>query len=399
MNHVLFTIPGLNHDVPGYGVMLMIGFLLSIWWATRRAEKSNANPDVILNCGFIALIAGVVGCRLMYVIHYWDRFKNQGSTVDIIWAILDVTKGGLEFYGGFVLTSIVVVIWLRYVEKVSIRWYLDIIAPSAALGLAIGRIGCFLNGCCYGGTCELPWAVEFPYGSPAQMHQWQGKLPNAGIPEELLVDIGGMLTPLSREQFDATAQEVATARSFVQAERGKIADLRARIEATSDDAKRTRLERQLREIRTAQLKAVGNLAPLVMTLEKYDLSLDELRAIAAQHGSQPVHPTQIYSFVTALIVALLLNALYYRRSFDGQVIFTLFIIEPVTRWLLEVIRADNPVDTVGVFTISQGIAVGLALVGILGMLWARTQPPRSPRARIWEPPADEKKSKASAPAT
>ena len=83
MKPVLFTIPGINWDVPSYGLMLMLGLFVSIWWAARRAMKSRANPDVILNCGFIAIFAGVVGCRAMYVFHYWDaQFANRGGFIE-----------------------------------------------------------------------------------------------------------------------------------------------------------------------------------------------------------------------------------------------------------------------------------------------------------------------------
>ena len=150
MRPIIITIPGINWDVPGYGLMLMIGLFVAIWWAARRALKSQGSPDVILNCGFIAILAGVIGARIMYVIHYWDGFKAHGGPIEVFLAVIDVRKGGLEFYGGFILTTICSLAWLRYWEKVSLRWYLDILAPSAALGLAIGRIGCLLNGCCYG---------------------------------------------------------------------------------------------------------------------------------------------------------------------------------------------------------------------------------------------------------
>ena len=117
MMPVVFRIPFLNRDIPGYGLMLMIGFMVGIIWAARRAARSKANPDVLLNCGFVALITGVVGARAMYVIHYWDQFKSRGDAGQVFWAVIDVTKGGMEFYGGFVLTVIAVVIWLRRWEK------------------------------------------------------------------------------------------------------------------------------------------------------------------------------------------------------------------------------------------------------------------------------------------
>ena len=104
MRPTLFHIPFLPEwlgDFKSYGVMMMIAFLTGIWMACRRAERSRANPDVILNMGFIALVCGIVGARAMYVIHYWDtRFANQPSP----WlAALDIRAGGLEFLGGPIL--------------------------------------------------------------------------------------------------------------------------------------------------------------------------------------------------------------------------------------------------------------------------------------------------------
>ncbi|RMF76196.1 MAG: prolipoprotein diacylglyceryl transferase, partial [Planctomycetota bacterium] len=211
MKPVVFTLPILGRDIPGYGVMLMVGFLLAIWWATRRAARSGANPEVILDCGFIALIAGVVGCRIMYVWHYWDeRFAIYTDPAARLWAIIDITKGGLEFYGGFILTILCTLAYLKFKAKVSLRWYMDIVAPSAALGLALGRVGCFLNGCCWGGTCELPWGVEFPYGSPAAVSQWNEKQPGAALPKELLYTYKpGVTEPISRESMALTDEEIA----------------------------------------------------------------------------------------------------------------------------------------------------------------------------------------------
>ena len=112
-----FRIPYFERDVPGFGLMLMIAFLMAIAWACRRTARSGGNPDVILNCGFVALIAGVVGCRTMHVVHYWNQFASLGNPIQIAWAIVDVSKGGLEYYGGFILSVIAVPIWLRFVER------------------------------------------------------------------------------------------------------------------------------------------------------------------------------------------------------------------------------------------------------------------------------------------
>jgi len=388
MKPVVFTIPGIGMPVPGFGLMLMAGFMLAIWWAVRRAVRSHANPDVILDCGFVAIVAGVLGCRLMYVIHYWDeQFAGRGL-VETLFAIVDVRRGGLEYYGGFILCVIAVPVYLRFIRKVSIRWYLDIMAPSVMVGLALGRVGCFLNGCCWGGVCEAPWAVTFPFGSPAQRAQWEKMLPGSEVPEELLVSMPpGVAMPLSREGLAASDAQMEK----LNAQR---AALKSRVKsdaAPATDPQQVALARELE-------KNAASLSDVRQNMERYGLSAHELRALAGAHRSLPVHPTQLYSTATALLLALLMNALYWRRTRDGQVILALLAVEPVSRWLLEIIRADNPVDTAG-FTISQFLAILLTLTGILGLFALRALPRRSPLARPWvepEPEAAPEKTTASA---
>src|SRR5690606_24018629 len=134
---------------------------------------------------------------------------------DVLIGIVDVRRGGLEFYGGLVLATVLAPLWLKFRERVSVRWYQDIVAPSVALGLAIGRIGCFLNGCCYGGVCALPWAVTLPAGSPAAVTQWQRELPGAGLPDPLTVKLRGKTEPLPRECFMVSDEEIAVAQQHV----------------------------------------------------------------------------------------------------------------------------------------------------------------------------------------
>jgi len=402
---VLFHIPGINYDLPGYGVAMMIGFLLSIMWAARRALRSGANPDVILDCGFIALIGGVVGARSMYVAHYWDQFAYRGSTAQVIWAIIDVRKGGLEVYGGFICVVILVLLYL-WLKKLSIRWFLDITAPSAALGMALGRVGCFLNGCCWGVvTNQVPWAVQFPYGSPAMMQQWTDRVPGAGLPQELLVTgqgpDGSMTIPLPREALWASDRELDAARTAYAGVLPKIREEEARLSQTPEPAERRHILRDIENITRRAVPPSSHYleyaAPLMC---KYNLTAAELRQLARQHPALPVHPTQLYSVLALGLLAWLLSALYWRRRFDGQVICTLLFIEPPTRFVLELLRADNPVDTAG-FTISQFLSLCLSAVGLLGLLWLRRLPARSPRAAVWEPPPEEppasKKVKAAKP--
>ncbi|MBP7746407.1 MAG: prolipoprotein diacylglyceryl transferase [Phycisphaerae bacterium] len=387
MMPVVFKVPGLGLEVPGYGLMLMIGFLLSIWWAARRAERSGANPDVVLNCGFLALLCGVVGARFMYVVHYWDQFSG-GNLLQIILKIIDVRRGGLEVYGGFILVVASVLVYLWW-GRHSIRWYFDIVAPSAALGMAIGRLGCFLNGCCWGGVCDLPWAVRFPYGSGAQVQQWSDREPGAGLPQELMVfpqhglyADGSSAYAVTRESLRATDAELADVAQRLKVATDQANELKARLDRATDAREKAQIQAEMQKLDIGSLR-YGDLRT---QMKRYNLTAAELRDLAKQHRSLPVHPTQLYSFITLGLLAALLSALYWRRTRDGQVICTLLLIEPWTRWILETLRADNPVDTLGGFTISQFLAICLSAVGLLGLLLLQRQPPRSPRAQRWEPP-------------
>jgi phosphatidylglycerol---prolipoprotein diacylglyceryl transferase len=393
MMPVIFRIPGLGWDVPGYGLALMIGFFLSILWAIRRTARSGGSTDVIVNCGFISLVAGLVGARFMYVAHYWSQFANRGSALQVFWSVLDMRKGGLEVYGGF-LAAIVAVVFYLWLSQNSIRWYMDIIAPSAALGHAVTRIGCFLNGCCWGGVCEqVPWAVRFPYGSPAQVQQCKAHGPEALLPAELLLfgegASGGSAAPIPREALQASDLMLDAARSAAHDIANRNQELRVRIAQTTDPQEQKRLQAEIQNVgRELGKKYPREVAKAAQQMDRYSLSAVQLRTLAHEHPSLPVHPTQIYATITLLLLALLLNALYWRRTRDGQVICMLLLVEPWTRWVLEILRADNPIDTLGQFTISQFLAICISAIGLVGLLALRRLPPRSPRAAAWQPAAE-----------
>lgn len=380
---ILFRIPFVDIPVHGYGLMMMLGFLASIAWGVRRALRARANPDVILNCGFIALIAGVVGSRAMYVVHNWHEFAHRGDVAAVAWSVVDITKGGLEFYGGFMLASVVTLYYL-WAWKHSVRWYLDIMAPSAALGLAFGRVGCFLNGCCWGAVCHLPWAVQFPYGSNAELVHYSEMRPGASLPEELLwTNRSGGTLPISRESIEASDARVRAAIEKTEQVAKRLREAEERLEKGGDAGQRREVAALQNELKASRLKY----ADLREQMNKYGVTAAALRAMAAEHRSLPVHPAQLYETVGALLLALFLNALFYRRAFDGQVICTLFIVQPMQRWVLETIRVDNPVDTFGM-TISQFLALCMIVVAVLAYWVNRRLAARSPLARVWEPPPE-----------
>lgn len=146
-----------SFTVTWYGVCVAAGFWLGAWTSARRAPKAGISPDTVWDLLWVLIVAGIVGARALYVATYWDRdFKNEP------WSeIFMVHHGGLVFHGGFVLAVIAGFAWCARHRLPG--WTLsDILVPGVALGHALGRVGCLMNGCCYGRRCELPWAIHFP---------------------------------------------------------------------------------------------------------------------------------------------------------------------------------------------------------------------------------------------
>jgi phosphatidylglycerol:prolipoprotein diacylglycerol transferase len=172
VRQVLFTIPVLGGlKVFGYGTMLVLGFLGSTWLAAWRARREKLNPEVILDMAFWIFFIGLVGARFFYCIQYW------GDQVKTVWDILQYWKGGIVYYGGILGGSLAFFVY-RHFRPFPLRPYFDALAPAIMVGTLFGRLGCFLNGCCYGDQCDLPWAVSFPRLSPpwADQHA-QGLIP------------------------------------------------------------------------------------------------------------------------------------------------------------------------------------------------------------------------------
>ncbi len=151
--------------LPSYGLMVAIGFALAIYYSYKNVGKSGVNisGDQILSIATFLIIFAMLGARLFYVIQYWADFNGDWA------AILMLTqREGFVFYGGFI-AGLLYLIWYCANYKLSFWKFMDLVIPGAALGYGIGRIGCFLNGCCYGAITKVPWAVIFPH-HPGELH-------------------------------------------------------------------------------------------------------------------------------------------------------------------------------------------------------------------------------------
>lgn len=135
--------------------MLALALMAGIWLMGRQAAEKGIGKDLIVGFGVVVMAGSVVGSRLMYVITHWSEYASSP------WQTLAVWAGGLTFYGGFILGTLTAVMYCRS-RKISFWTIADMAAPGFALGLGLGRIGCFLNGCCFGKSTQMPWAVHFP---------------------------------------------------------------------------------------------------------------------------------------------------------------------------------------------------------------------------------------------
>ncbi len=148
MHDIFFRI-GDRFAIHSYGVMAMIGFLAALFVARWRARRAGLLPDEITDICVWALLAGIVGSRIAYILQNTDYFFDTSRPG---WSVLDLFKiwqGGLVFYGGLIGALVVTLLLLR-AKKLKVLPVLDVLTPSLALGQAFGRIGCYLHGCCYG---------------------------------------------------------------------------------------------------------------------------------------------------------------------------------------------------------------------------------------------------------
>jgi len=139
-------------NVTGYGIMLMVGFLVGGWLMDRDLRERGLHHEYAADMTVAAVIGGVLGAKLWYV-----AATGQLSSL--------FSRGGLVWYGGF-LGGVAVVLLNGRRLRVPMRWTMEITAPALAAAYALGRIGCFLVGDDYGIPSTLPWAVQFPQGIP-----------------------------------------------------------------------------------------------------------------------------------------------------------------------------------------------------------------------------------------
>ena len=329
--------------IRGYGAMLVVAVCSACALAARRARQMGVDPEIIFSLAFWLFLGGIVGARVFYIVEYWEQFR--GATVgETLWELANVAQGGLVIYGALFGAALALLGFVRH-YRVPLLPLCDLIAAPAVLGLAVGRIGCLLNGCCFGTVTDLPWAVSFPADSPPYMHQLDR----------------GEIAHLYGLNFEGNFADPPVIEAVEPHSPADHAGLRPGERITSIDGRRVD--------RAGQAYAL--LVAKTQPLSTFDLVTDGGRArqltIDTAPHSLPVHPTQIYSTFNGLVICLFLWVYYPFRRRDGEVLALLLTIYPVTRFLLEMIRTDEPTIFGTGLTVSQNISL-LILVGT-AVLW------------------------------
>lgn len=147
-----------NFTIHGYGLMIGLGFLLAILSAGRRAKLYGLSDDHVVNVAIWVLVIGFLGGKLLFLIVEFKQFLQNPLAV--------LGSEGFVVYGG-IITGIFTIIVYCKIKKLDVLSYFDILVPSVSINQALGRVGCFLAGCCYGRPTNSPLGVIFPEGSLA----------------------------------------------------------------------------------------------------------------------------------------------------------------------------------------------------------------------------------------
>ena len=435
---------GRGLPVRGYGVFLMLGIVTASLFAILRAKKKwNIPPELIVSIVLVEVISGIIGARVFYVTEYWQSFvvRDPGQGVDLgatIRGILNLTQGGLVVFGSIIGGIVTTLVYLR-IKKLPLLATMDIFAPALMIGIAVGRLGCFMNGCCFGAICDAaPPGVVFPVGSPAHYHQMEHDQASLG---------GFNLFPPNAE--DGAQNE--TLFHLKKKDEGLMAASAEPITVESVDAESAPEEAGLRPgmtiLRAGALFPAGE-EPTDAEIEKTPmitpvgtrgflsflygtgfpvrapyLVLDvtgppgaegedaEAEKNAGENGTEKsaapksrrivfrpgpfdvraVHPTQLYSSALAILLAAFLCLADRLVRKDGFVFALMLICYPVCRFLIELVRTDEPSFMGTGLSVSQCVSLLTLLVGAALMVYALSRRGAPAFEGMFPPTDDEAK--------
>ncbi|MCX7427028.1 MAG: prolipoprotein diacylglyceryl transferase [Planctomycetia bacterium] len=341
--------------IRGYGSMLLVAVVSGTGLLVWRGRRVGLEADLMVSLVFWMFVPGILGARLFYIIEYWHDYQKAtfGQTLA---AAVNITKGGLVVYGSLIGGLVGYALFVRK-HRLPLLAIGDLLAPCLLLGLALGRMGCLLNGCCFGGACELPWAVTFPLGSPVYdqevMHR---ERPSLGQLLGMTLGVDGAAEPV----LEAVEPDGPLGKSGLR--RGD------RLTRIAGHAPRDAAEADL-----LLQHALVHQEPF--SIETADGRTFEVTDLPVPPRSLPVHPTQPYSAINALLICLFLLAYEPFRRRDGELFALMLTIYPVTRFLLEIIRTDESAIFGTGLSISQNVSL-LVMLGVAALWFHILRRPR-----------------------
>lgn len=191
-------------EITGYGLMLMVAFLMGGWLIARQLRENNLREDYAADMVAAAVVGGIIGAKLWYV----ALTRDPGALF---------SRGGLVWYGGFIGGALAVILngWRL---RVPLRWTMQLAAPALAAAYALGRVGCFLVNDDYGRPTNLPWGVKFPNGSPPST---AANLHGFGVSVSPGVDPSTVLAVHPTQLYEAAAMLVVFAVLWVLRKKGR----------------------------------------------------------------------------------------------------------------------------------------------------------------------------------
>lgn len=323
--------------IRGYGVMLLCGVVSAVALAAWRASRRGIDPDIIYALAPWAFIGGIAGARLFFVIQYWGQFRVPGDLMQTIGNVLKFTEGGLVVYGSFIGGGIAVTFYILR-HRLPLLTFGDVIIPCLFIGVFFGRIGCLMNGCCYGGRCEDHWAaIEFPPTSVVYKEQLSsGELLgiNADPISHRIQSVGeGTLASQAGIQAGSTLQALQTTPQPNPPLSIPSSDLRRGVTAVVDG-------------------------------ESYDWSVEQLPELAL-----PVYAAQVLSSVSSLGLCLMLCGLSLVVTREGAIMMIGCASYAVLRFVLEIVRVDEGGQFGTNLSISQWVSLVVFSLSIVGLIY------------------------------
>ena len=356
---IVFLLPNVCEPqglpIRGYGTMMLVAVVSATGLLAWRARRVGVDPELMVSLVFWMFVPGILGARLFYIIEYWPEYE-RATFGETLAAMVNIAKGGLVVYGSLIGGLLGMLLFVRK-HKLPLLATCDLLAPSLMLGLALGRVGCLLNGCCFGGPCDLPWAVTFPLGSPPYERQ---------VFQELRPGLGELLGMMLSEEAAKPPRLVDVDPKGPAGKAGLRHDDRLKRIAghevrDSADAYQL-LQHALRRHET-------------FSIETDDGRVVELAGLPPAPRTLPVHPTQCYSTINAMLICLFLLAYAPFRRRDGELFAMMLTIYPVTRFLLEIIRTDEGAIFGTGLSISQNVSL-LIMVGVAALWFYILRQPR-----------------------